>query len=117
MTLVVIAFVLMLLALGAALASRGGQLRRLLTDGVATTGEVVGRVDFGRRGRYLRYAYHDASGRRHEHRALVSESVWEAHPEGTAIPVVYAASRPSVSAPRWLVEQARAALARRAAGG
>lgn len=96
---------------------RGFQLRRLVADGVDATGTVVGKVTFnssGPRSRYLRYRYQAADGRTCTHRSLVSRELMNAHQEGGPIEIVYSASRPHVSAPRYLVEQGRSALREKA---
>lgn len=59
--------------------------------------------------RSVRYEYHDDMGRAHSHTSAVIDDVWDAHEEGGPIAVVYSASRPAVSAPKYLVERARQA--------
>lgn len=99
---------------------RGLQMRLLVMDGVETTGRVVAKlrhVHSRRKGSQrptvrIHYAYRDAAGGEHEHRSLVTDSFWNAHEEGGPIAIVYSKSQPQVSAPRHLVEQSRAALAK-----
>jgi len=98
--------------------TRGMQMRRLVADGVQTVGRVTVKVGFGGgdaapRTRALRYEYTDAAGTRHTQRSLVSASIWAAAREGSPIDIVYSASRPSISAPRHMVEAARGTLRKR----
>lgn len=92
---------------------RGVHFRRLLKDGVETTGTVVSMITFrgkgSARGRYLRYEYRDAVGRLHSHRSLVSREIWDSVEEGGQIAIVYSSSKPEISAPAYLVEINRAA--------
>ena len=93
---------------------RGLEFRLLLHDGVEAGGTVRNRVRFNPSGatrqRYVRYEYTDPSGRTHSRRSLVSSDVWEAAEEGSTLPIVYSASKPSVSAPKYLVDAARRAM-------
>ncbi|HEU0052654.1 MAG TPA: DUF3592 domain-containing protein [Longimicrobium sp.] len=117
-TLVPVTLVVVFLA---RVSRRGGELRLLLQDGVETTGRVTNRIVPGaptsRRHRYMRYEYRDAAGRMHAHSSPVSYTFWNDHGEGSEVPVVYSASRPAISAPRWLVEQSREAMAKEPARG
>jgi len=96
---------------------RGFEIRQLLTDGVDTSGTVVTK----RRHRssksgtthQLIYEYHDPLGRAHKHASLVTREVFDGYEEGRPIDVMCSASRPEVSAPKSLVEQARPAWERR----
>lgn len=102
---------------------RGLQMRQLALDGVETTGQVVAKlrhVHVRRKGSQrpslrIHYAYRDAAGAEHEHRSLVTDSFWNAHEEGGPIAIVYSQSQPQISAPKHLVEQSRAALAKQGA--
>jgi hypothetical protein len=93
---------------------RGLEFRQLVEDGVDASATVVSRRLFrngsGNRAATLRYRYQDALGRSHEYNSMVSRSIWEAHPEGSAFEIVYSRSRPALSAPRALVEPARKAM-------
>ena len=61
----------------------------------------------------IAYRYTDNTGASHEHTSVVSGDV-EGHVEvGQAFPIVYSAKRPQISAPKHLVEQSRAALAKK----
>jgi hypothetical protein len=89
---------------------RGRQLARLLGDGVPTQGTVVRKYTLGRakrRNTYLEYRYQDDTGSTHSHKSNVPAGVWAEHEEGGGIEVVYSASDPEVSAPRFLVDAAR----------
>lgn len=100
---------------------RGLQMRQLALDGVDTTGQVVAKlrhIHARRKGSQrpslrIHYAYRDAAGAEHEHRSLVTDSFWNAHEEGGPIAIVYSQSQPQISAPKHLVEQSRAALAKK----
>ena len=120
--LIGLALPVVILALGAGLViQRGLQMRLLAQDGVETTGRVVARlrqVPARRKGSHrpvlrIHYAYRDGAGAEHEHRSRVTEAFWNEHADGGPIAVVYAKSRPQVSAPKQLVEHSRAALAKR----
>jgi hypothetical protein len=96
---------------------RGLQMKVLANDGVETTGTVVRKLSFGgasrTSARRVRYEYVDQFGRTHSHRSTVPDDVYRSCEEGGPFPVVYSQSRPHVSAPKYLVEQSRAALAKR----
>lgn len=99
-------------------ANRGAQLKLLVGDGVDATGTVVRQrrrnpKSHQSTNHYLRYEYTDASGARHEGSLKAAREFWADHPEGATIEIVYSRSKPSVSAARFLVEQAREALAKR----
>jgi hypothetical protein len=87
---------------------RGYELRRLLEDGVEATGTVTRKRRFrtAHPQLYLHYEYSDPAGDVHQQRSLVPDTVFDAHQEG-AIAIVYSASRPSVSAPLYLIEELR----------
>jgi len=95
--------------------SRGLEMKRLVEDGVDIDGIVVRQFSHHTRGsqsssHFLRYRYRDDKDREHAHKSNVSREYWTEHPEGSAIAITYSKSRPQVSAPRYLVEQARTAL-------
>lgn len=95
--------------------TRGLQLKQLVEDGVDIDGVVVRQFKRNPKGPastnyYLRYRYSDSQGREHEYRSNVNYDYWVAHPEGSTIAITCSASRPHISAPRYLVEQAREAL-------
>lgn len=96
---------------------RGFQMKLLLEDGIETTGTVVQKLTFGGRSgggvRRIRYEYVDRLGRSYSHRSTVPDDVYQSCEEGGPFPVVYSQSKPHVSAPKYLVEQSRAALTKR----
>ena len=114
--------VAIVVGLVAVVVRRGLQMRQLALDGVETTGQVVAKlrhIHARRKGSQrpslrIHYAYRDAAGAEHEHRSLVTDSFWNAHEQGGPIAIVYSQSQPQISAPKHLVEQSRAALAKKA---
>jgi UDP-N-acetylmuramyl tripeptide synthase len=103
---------LMFAVLYAQVVRRGRGLHLLVRDGVETTGRVVNRAKgLSIRQKQVRYEYRDAAGRVHTGYSAVAWQFWEDHAEDGPIAVVYSARRPEISAPRFLVEQTRAALA------
>ena len=96
---------------------RARDFRRLVDDGVEATGVVeeklaFGRVASARKGKHIRYAYRDAEGREHRFRSQVTEGRYAEFSVGDPIAVVYSRSNPAVSAPKWLVDEAKSALAK-----
>lgn len=99
--------------------TRGRQIKQLLKDGIDIDGRVV--RQFKRNPKkaslstdyFLAYSYRDANGAEHEYKSNVDRDYWEAHPEGSAIAIAYSRSRPEISAPRFLVDHARSALAKK----
>lgn len=94
---------------------RGLEMKELCEHGVEITGQVVEKrsvrnSNSSSRQQKLVYRYTDNAGKSHEHTSVMPGTVYEAHNEGGDIAVVYSAKRPSVSAPKYLVDQARAAL-------
>lgn len=113
--------VAIVVGLFALVARRGLQMKLLAAEGVPATARVVAKLTTAHPGRHrsatrrIRYAYEDAQGQSHEHVSLVTESFFDQHVEGGPIAIVYARSKPAISAPAALVESARAALAKRGA--
>lgn len=101
--------------------TRGLQLKQLVEDGVDTDGEVVRQFKLNPKGGsqstnyFLRYRYLDSTGLEHQYKSNVNRDYWAAHPEGSAIAITYSKSKPQISAPRFLVDQAREALAKKKA--
>lgn len=99
--------------------TRGLQLKQLVEDGVDIDGVVVRQFKLNPKSGsqstnyFLRYRYRDNTGREHEYKSNVNRDLWVAHPEGSAIAITYAKSKPQISAPRFLVVQAREALAKK----
>jgi hypothetical protein len=100
-----------------AVVRRGFEMRRLATEGVETSGTVTRKVTFRGRGSHRRYqityAYHDAFGREHSRRSVVSRELYDSLEVGSPVTVVYLPDRPSVSGLLSDVEDARRALERR----
>jgi hypothetical protein len=102
------------------LVTRGLQLKQLLEDGVDIDGVVVRQFKHNPKGPqstdyFLRYRYRDSQGGEHEYKSNVNYDYWTAHPEGSAIAITYSVSRPHISAPHYLVEQARTAMSKKKA--
>lgn len=99
--------------------TRGLQLKQLVEDGVDIDGMVVRQFKLNPKSGsqstnyFLRYRYRDSAGEEHEYKSNVNRDFWVAHPEGSAIAITYSKSKPGISAPRFLVEQAREALAKK----
>lgn len=94
---------------------RGLQMRELCLHGIETSGLVVEKTSHRRGGGKSRtprlfYTYTDKNGVTHKHASFVSWDAYEKHQQGGKIEVVYSAKNPAVSAPKYLVDQARAAL-------
>lgn len=91
---------------------RGLQMNQLVAAGVETLGTITSKQTHHRKSvktYHLGYRYTDGQGQSHNHRSMVEGSIYRAFEEKGAIPVIYSASKPSVSAPRYLVEQTREA--------
>jgi L-ascorbate metabolism protein UlaG (beta-lactamase superfamily) len=112
--------ILLFIAAAAGIAiSRGRQMGELARRGVPITGVVVQKFRSGKaggatsRGRRLSFEYKGPDGRTYHRAASVTSSEWEAHEEGGGIELVCLPDNPGISAPAWLVQQAREALAKR----
>ena len=93
---------------------RAGEFGRLVQDGIETTGVVEEKLVFGggsgtRKGKHIRYAYKDERGREHRFRSQVSEGRFDGFAVGDPIEIVYSRANPAVSAPKWLIDEAKAA--------
>jgi hypothetical protein len=117
-------FVLLLLVIavcaGAGIAIwRGRQIGELAQRGVPVTGVVVQKIRSGKagaagdRGRRLAFTYTGPDGRTYRRATSVTSSQWAEHEEGGAIDLFCLPDDPGVSAPAWLVQHARDALAKR----
>lgn len=115
---ILVVFLLLVLVVGAMivlLVKRGLQFRELCEHGVETTGQVISKrsVKPGpstSRRQKLTYCYTDSVGTSHEHTSVVTWDVFNRHDDGGPIEIVYSAKSPAVSAPKYLVDQARSAL-------
>jgi hypothetical protein len=99
--------------------TRGLQLKQLVEDGIDGSGTIVRQFKHNPKSGsqstnyFLRYRYRDRNGIEHEYKSNVNRDYWAAHPEGSTIEITYSKSKPQVSAPRFLVEQAREAMAKK----
>ena len=114
------AFAIVVAIAAVVIVRRAGEFKRLVHDGVETKGVVEEKLVFGggsgtRRGKHIRYAYRDGEGREHRFRSQVTESRFDEFAVGDPIEIVYSRGNPAVSAPRWLVEEAKAAVEKRKA--
>jgi hypothetical protein len=84
------------------------ELIELRKYGREVTGRVVEKRHTRRRGNtsaWIRYEYVDQFGKaRRSRRTIVTPDAWEAHSEGEAIAVVYSERRPTISAPKYLID-------------
>lgn len=98
---------------------RGRQFGELARRGVPVTGRVVrkfraGSAEMaGSRSRRLAFTYTGPDGREYRRAASVSIGKWAEYEEGSAIALICLPDDPGVSAPAWLVELAREALAKK----
>lgn len=98
--------------------SRFLQIYQLAQDGMETNGRVIRQykqwIKMPRSsGYYLDYTYIDRTGIPHEGQSMVQHELWKAHPDGSPIAISYSKSKPEISLPRVLVEQARALVAKK----
>jgi hypothetical protein len=91
-------------------AREGWRRTRLSREGVATSGVVTAKHGGGRGRSVLRYEYRGPDGTRHEGASPVDAGVWRAHEVGSALGVVYARSRPWISAEQGEVNADRSTL-------
>ena len=101
---------------------RGGEMRALAERGVAVTGTVVRRFQSGKAGgpertKRITFRYRGPDGRDYERSASLTRGRWEDYAEGAPIELLCLPHDPGVSAEKWLVEQARDALAKKRGGG
>jgi hypothetical protein len=97
---------------------RGREMRELAERGVAVTGTVVRRFQSGKAGgpertKRITFRYRGPDGRDYERSASMTRGRWEGHSEGAPIELYCLPHDPGVSAEKWLVEQARDALAKK----
>ena len=94
---------------------RGLQMRELCEHGVETTGLVTSKRSIthnksSSRQWKLAYRYTDGAGATHENTSSVSIEAYQSHEQDSPIALVYSSKNPAVSAPKYLVDQARSAL-------
>jgi hypothetical protein len=91
---------------------RGKQIAALAERGIPATATVsrrLGRTNMKRIG----FTYTGPDGRRYERFASVTRGRFSDLAEGDPLPIVLLADDPGTSAPAWLVDAAREALAKR----
>lgn len=96
---------------------RGLQMRELCEHGIETMGQVTSKRSITHnkstsRQWKLAYRYQDSAGTTHENTSSVSIEAYQNHEQDGPIAVVYSSKNPAVSAPKYLVDQARSALGR-----
>ncbi|HEY6641613.1 DUF3592 domain-containing protein [Povalibacter sp.] len=90
---------------------RARQVHALVHEGVPIAGVVTRKHRFTQKNRArfsLHYEY-TPNGRTRHGRAFVSREQFESHSEGQMLRVRYLARKPSVSAPEFVLDQARRA--------
>jgi hypothetical protein len=94
---------------------RGRQFAALAERGVPATATVTRHFTTGRRqrGKRISFTYVGPDGRQYERSATIATERYEALAVGDALPIVLLPDAPGTSAPAWLVESAREALAKR----
>lgn len=98
---------------------RGRQFGELARRGMPVTGRIVRKfraanADIsGSRSRRLSFTYTGPDGREYRRAASVSIGKWAEYEEGSEIALICLPDNPGVSAPAWLVDLAREALAKR----
>ena len=101
---------------------RGRQFGELARRGIPVTGRIVRKFRSGNaetagsRGRRLAFVYTGPDGREYRRAASVSIGKWAEYEEGSEIELICLPDNPGISAPAWLVEAAREALAKRNQG-
>jgi hypothetical protein len=117
--LILILFLIAVCAVAGLAIWRGRQIGELARRGVPVTGVVERKFRSGKpgaagaRGRRLAFTYTGPDGRTYRRAASVTSSQWSAYEEGGAIELFCLPDAPGVSAPAWLVQHARDALAKR----
>lgn len=97
---------------------RGRQMGALARNGMAIKGVVVRKFrsgmagGAGSRGRRIAFTYTGPDGIAYRRAASLGIGKFSEFEEGSAIDLVCLPDNPGVSAPAWLVQQAREALAR-----
>ncbi len=99
--------------------SRGKQIGELARRGVPATATVTRRFRTGAgragvMGKRLGFTYTGPDGQRYERFATVTSGRYGAVQEGDPFPIYLLPEAPGTSAPAWIVDAARDALARKA---
>ena len=97
---------------------RGRQFGELARRGMPVTGRIVHKFRAGSAemsgSRRPAFTYTGPDGREYRRAASVSIGKWAEYEEGSAIALICLPDDPGVSAPAWLVDLAREALAKKA---
>ena len=94
------------------MARRALQFKELSEHGIDTDAVIIEKrtvrpSNSGSWKKKIVYRYQDGGGASHEHTTVVSDEVYGRYAEGEAFPITYSAKKPSVSGPRYLVDEAR----------
>ncbi len=103
-------FILCILLGISAVIKRGFEFAKLCKDGAPITGTITDKSKRSRKGRtryYITYEYLGWNGGKHSHRSVVSNEVFDSFEIGSPIKLIASRSKPSVSAPAYLVELAK----------
>lgn len=93
-------------------ARRGRQFKELLKHGVEAQAMVTDKIRFRSNILRLIYSFQASGGKSYQHRSMVSNDVFDSVNQGSALDIVYLPENPAVNAPRYLVEQLRAGMAK-----
>jgi hypothetical protein len=114
MTSILVGMSLIIIAMVVLVVRRGLQLRKLVSDGVATTAtakKLIGHTGAtGMRRSSLRYHFQDRRGKSYQHTVMISPSERETIQEGDSVNIIYLPDNPKISALAQTVESARKAL-------
>lgn len=110
LSFIVIAFILGIIFV----AKRAAEFTLLVKDGVDIQGVITSKRTYrrkkGARNYYLKYEYRGSDGKMYSHQSNVAQSAYDSHEERGIIELVVSQSKPSVSAPKYLVDEARKAV-------
>lgn len=116
MTSLLLGLALITLAIVGVAVWRGLQLKRLVHEGVSTTGRVLkiwGHTGASRSKTHrMRYRFDAAGGRSYERSVMITPLEKERLSEGATVDVVYLPADPTISALASLVDQARQATSK-----
>lgn len=110
LSFIVIAFILGIVFV----VKRAAEFTLLVKDGVDIQGMITQKRSYrrkrGNRNYYLKYEYRGFDGKMYTHESNVAQSAYDSHEEKGIIDLVVSQSKPSVSAPKFLVDEARKAV-------
>lgn len=93
---------------------RAADFTLLAKDGEDTQGRVVQKSTHkprkSSRRYYIKYEYQGLDGKTYSHQSLVTNSVFDSVEENGKIDIAVSRSKPSVSAPKYLVDEAKRAV-------